>query len=42
MNDAQYTSKLVHLILYADDMNLFYNHKSITTTLKVKIELDSF
>ena len=42
VNDAQYASRLVHLILYADDMNLFYNHKCMTTILKVlKRELDS-
>lgn len=41
-NDSQYVTKLIHLILYADEMNLFYNHKSIAFTLSVlKSELGS-
>ena len=29
INDSQFATKFAHLVLYADDMNLLYSHKSI-------------
>ena len=30
-NDAQFISRLIHLVLYADDMNILVPHKNINT-----------
>ena len=31
VNDAQFISRLIHLVLYADDMNILVSHKNINT-----------